>query len=264
MTKTEILDRCAVDEETRLTLARVLDKAQYTRARNVPSHTQFLTDGEQALAKKALEHFGNPRCVFWGGYEGASRRVCVFLPDWQEAFLPGSEDDPLTAVEVPMPRGSALTHRDFLGAMMGVGITREGVGDLLVSAGQCNAICTRSMGQTLVSQWTEVGRYPIKVKEIPLSEIKVEISAGKVKTETFQSLRFDAVAASAFSLSRAKAASYISSGKVMINHLLCTKPDRILEEGDSLSGKGLGKCVLKSINGTSRKGRILVELERFK
>lgn len=263
MTKTEILDRCAVDADSRLTLGRVLDKAQMTESRNVPGHSQFLSDGEQALSRKALEHMGNPRHLFWGGYEGASRRVCVFLPDWQEKFLPEGEDDPLAAVEIPMPREANLTHRDFLGAMMGLGLTREVTGDILVGEDKCQVVCLKSVLGILLSQWSEVGRYPIKIREIPLSALEPMESAGKIKTETFQSLRFDAVAASGFGISRAKAASYISSGKVLLNHLPCTKPDRILEAGDSLSGKGLGKCVLKQVNGQSRKGRIIVELERF-
>lgn len=263
MTKTEILDRVAVDADSRLTLGRVLDKAQYTQNRNVPSHSQFLSDGEQALAKQALERMGNPRHQFWGGYAEAGRKVCVFLPDWQEEFLPGEEDEPLAAVEIPMPRDSKLSHRDFLGAMMGLGLSRDVAGDILVSEDKCQVVCLKSTQSILLSQWNEVGRYPIKIRPIGLDALEAQPSGGKVRTETFQSLRFDAVAAAGLGISRAKAASYISSGKVMVNHLPCTKPDRILEEGDSLSGKGLGKCVLRKVNGQSRKGRIIVELERF-
>lgn len=264
MTKTEILDRVALDGDSRLTLGRVLDKAQHTQQRNIPSHSQFLTDGEQALSRKALEMVGNPRHCFWGGYEGASRQVCLFLPDWQEEFIPGGEEDPLAAVEIPMPREGKLTHRDFLGAMMGLGLTREVAGDILVGEDKCQVVCLRSALDILLSQWREVGRYPIQPREIPLEKLEKQEAAGQVRTETFQSLRFDAVAASGFGISRAKAASYIAGGKVLLNHLPCTKPDRLLEAGDSLSGKGLGKCVLKNVNGQSRKGRIIVELERFK
>lgn len=263
MTKTEILDRCALDGDSRLVLGRVLDKAQYTQSRNIPTHSAFLSDGEQALSRKALECIGNPRHTFWGGYEGALRRVCVFLPDWLEEFCPEGEEDPLTAVEIPMPRESKLTHRDFLGAMMGLGLSRDVAGDILVGEARCQVVCLKSAAKILLSQWSEVGRYPIKIREIPLSELEPQERGGKIKTETFQSLRFDAVAAAGLGLSRAKAASHISAGKILLNHLPCTKPDRILEEGDSLSGRGLGKCVVKQIQGQSRKGRIIVELERF-
>ncbi len=260
MTKTEILTRFGIDDASRLTLGRVLDKAEYTRTRDVPSHSHFLTDGEQILAQRALAAFGGGRYVLFGGYEGASRKVCVFLPDWMEELEP---EEPLGAVEVTPPRDSALTHRDYLGAMMGLGITREVAGDLLVTEERCQVVCLRSALNVLLTQWSEVGKYPVKVREIPLDRLEPVESGGKCRVETFQSLRFDAVAASGLNIPRTKAASLISGGKLLLNHLPCTKPDRLLEEGDTVSGKGFGKCVLKKINGQSKKGRVIVELERF-
>lgn len=263
MTKTEILTRFAIDDATRLTLGRVLDKAEYTRARNVPSHSHFLSDGEQILAQRALNAFGAARYVLFGGYEGASRKVCVFLPDWMEDLHPEDPEGPVGAVEVTPPRDSSLTHRDYLGGMMGLGITREVAGDLLVTPERCQVVCLRSALPTLLTQWGEVGRYPVKTREIPLRQLEPVESGGRVFVETFQSLRFDAVAAAGLKLSRTKAASLISGGKLLVNHLPCVKPDHLLEEGDTISGKGFGKCVLRRINGQSKKGRVIVELERF-
>ena len=259
MNKADILAHVAVDEQSRLTLARVLDKADYTRLRNVPAHSQFLTDGEQILADKALTAAKCERWSFWGGYEGAERKICIFLPDWAEEM----DEEPLAAVEVTAPMGAKLSHRDYLGAMMGLGLTREAAGDLLVSNDRCQVVCLRSILPTLLTQWVEVGKWSVHVREIPLSELEPGEDDVKIRRETFQSLRFDAVAAAGFGLSRAKAASLISGGRILLNHLPCTKPDRILAQGDSLSGKGLGKCVLARVTGESRKGRIMVELERY-
>lgn len=263
MTKRDILARLAVDDDRRLTLARVLDKAEYSRTRNVPAGTHFLTDGEQKLCEKALAAVGGPRHLLWGGYPEAERRVCVFLPDWAEEFLPGGEDDPLAAVELPVPKDSGLSHRDFLGAMMGLGLTRDVAGDILVGESVCQVVCLKSALPLLLREWTEVGRYPVKVREVPLDELTPGEKDVKVRRETFQSLRFDAVMAAGFNLSRAKAAGLIAGGKVQLNHLPCTKPDRLLEPGDSMTSKGLGKCVLARVTGESRKGRIMAELERY-
>lgn len=263
MTKRDILARLAVDDDSRLTLARVLDKAEYSRTRNVPAGTHFLTDGEQKLCEKALAAVGGPRHLLWGGYPEAERRVCVFLPDWAEEFLPGGEDDPLAAVELPVPKDSGLSHRDFLGAMMGLGLTRDVAGDILVGESVCQVVCLKSALPLLLREWTEVGRYPVKVREVSLDELTPGEKDVKVRRETFQSLRFDAVMAAGFNLSRAKAAGLIAGGKVQLNHLPCTKPDRLLEPGDSMTSKGLGKCVLVRVTGESRKGRIMAELERY-
>lgn len=281
MTKTELLTRFAVDEESRMTLARVLDKAEHAQARNIPAHSQFLTDGEQRLADQVLAAVRCPRYQFWGGYEGAERKACLFLPDWAEEFQAGGEDDPLAAVEVTVPTdaklarhipggsaeagstGPRLSHRDYLGAMMGLGLSRDGLGDILITPAGCQAVCLKSVLPTLLTQWTEAGRHTVKVREIPLSQLTPGESDVKIRRETFQSLRFDAVAAAGFGISRAKASSLIAGGRILLNHLPCAKPDKILEAGDSLTGKGLGKCVLARVTGESRKGRIMVEMERY-
>lgn len=263
MSKQDILDHLAPDAQSRMALARVLDKAEYARTRNVPAYSQFLTDGEQGLAEKALAAAGVGRYRFWGGYEEAERQVCLFLPDWLEDFAPGGEEDPLAAVEVTAPQDAKLTHRDYLGAMMGLGLDRDGLGDILPGAAGCQVVCLKTVLPALLTQWLEVGRYQVRVRELPLGELTPGEKDVKLRRETFQSLRFDAVAAAGFNISRAKAASLISGGHIQLNHLPCVKPDRILEPGDSLTAKGLGKCVLARVTGQSRKGRIMVELERY-
>lgn len=262
MDKRPILDHLAVDADSRLSLARLLDQLELCQRRDIPTHSHFLSDGEQALARQAVAAAGGTAFRFYGGYEGASRQVCIFLPGWFDETQPLA-DDPLAAVEVPLPRDGKLSHRDFLGALMGLGITRDLLGDILVGEQACQVICLRSSLPILLTQWGEVGRYPVSPREVPLETVTPVTSDVERFCETFQSLRFDAVAASAFRIPRTKAANLISAGRLLLNHLPCSKPDRLLEEGDSLSGKGLGKCRLAKVNGLSRKGRIIVELERF-
>ena len=124
MNKADILAHVAVDEQSRLTLARVLDKAEYTRLRSVPAHSQFLTDGEQILADQALTAAKCERYSFWGGYPTAERKICVFLPDWAEEM----DEEPLAAVEVTAPQGAKLSHRDYLGGRDGSGAHPGGGG----------------------------------------------------------------------------------------------------------------------------------------
>lgn len=263
MSKRDILAHLAVDDQSRMALARVLDKAEYAQTRSVPAHSQFLTDGEQALAGQALAAAGAGRYRLWGGYEGAERKVCVFLPDWLEDLEPDGEEDPLAAVAVKVPQDAKLTHRDYLGSLMGLGLDRDGLGDILTGESGCQVVCLKTLLPTLLTQWTETGRHAVQVRALSLGELKPGERDVKIRRETFQSLRFDAVAAAGFGISRAKAASLISSGRVQLNHLPCTKPDKLLEQGDSLTAKGLGKCVLARVTGESRKGRIMAEMERY-
>ena len=85
MNKTELLNKLARDNGERLLLARALDKLELARQRNIPACTGFLSPQERVSVENLLNACGHPRHLFFGGYEGAERTVCAFLPDWQEA-----------------------------------------------------------------------------------------------------------------------------------------------------------------------------------
>lgn len=266
MTKRELLDRCARDGDERLLLSRVLDKLELAQNRGVPAHTQFLSPGEQAAVTDLLGAWGRPRHLFFGGYEDAERRVCAFLPDWQEEddFLSGG-DTPLSAVEVRFPGGGSLTHRDILGSLMGLGLTREKLGDILLpEPGLCQVVALKEAVPILTSQWESAGRYKCQqVRQIPLSALAPRPPQIRTIRDTVASPRLDAVLGSAFSLSRSKASAYISAGKVAVNHRECLKSDKQVEEGDVLTCRGLGKCIVREVPGQSKKGRTMLVLERY-
>lgn len=141
MNKTELLNKCARSGEERVLLARALDKLELAQNRSVPACTPFLSPGEQASVTDLLNAWGRPRHLFFGGYEGAERAVCAFLPDWQEEsdFLADPEG-PVAALEAAFPADAELSHRDILGALMGLGITREKLGDILLDHGRCQVL----------------------------------------------------------------------------------------------------------------------------
>ena len=264
MNKKELLDRCARSGEERVLLARALDKLELAQSRGVPAHTPFLSPGEGASVADLLNAWGRPRHLFWGGYEGAERTVCAFLPDWQEEedFLSDPEG-PLTVVEGTFPRDAQPGHRDILGALMGLGLTREKLGDILLpEPGKCQVVVLREAAPILLSQWESAGRWKVSLKETPLSQLAPKPAQVKTIRDTVATPRLDAVAASAFSLSRSRAADLISSGRVQLIYRECVKPDRTVEEGDTISCRGLGKCKVKKLGGLSKKGRVMVELER--
>ena len=265
MTKKELLDRCARDGEERVLLARALDKLELAQNRGVPAHTPILSPGEQAALADLLAAWGHPRHLFWGGYPDAERRVCAFLPDWQEEDgLLSDPEGPLAALEAKFPAGAALGHRDILGALMGLGITREKVGDILLPGpGVCQVVVLRDALPILLSQWEGAGRWKVRLEAIPLDRLTPKPAQVKTIRDTVATPRLDAVLAAGFSLSRSKAAGYISAGKVAVNHRECLKSDKLVEEGDVLTCRGLGKCVVKEVPGQSKKGRTMLVLERY-
>lgn len=264
MNKRELLDRISTCPEERLLLARIMDKLDFTRSRGIPSHTPFLTLAEQEGAARLIAAAGHPEHLFWGGYEDAERKLCVFLPDWLDGEgFQSSEDCPLTALTLSAPQDAALTHRDYLGSILGLGINREKVGDLLVGEGVCQVLLLREVEKILLTQLDQVGRTRVKIAPCPLDRLSPPEKNIRTIRDTVATLRLDAVAASGFSTSRSKMAALISSKKLTVNGRECDKPDRAVEEGDVLACRGLGKCVLKEVAGQSKKGRTMILIERY-
>lgn len=264
MTKTELLDRCASDGEERLLLARVLDKLELCRRRSIPACTGFLSPGERAAAEGLIAACGHPSHLFFGGYEGAERTVCAFLPDWLEAEdWRAGEDCPVAALHCAFREEEELSHRDFLGSIMGLGITREKIGDILVARGGADVLVLRELEPYLLQNLDSAGRVRLKVSPLSLGELVPPEVKRETVRDTVSSLRLDAVAAAAFRLSRSKAAELIAAGRVMLNYRECLKGDRPVAEGDVISCRGFGKCAVKELPGLSKKGRIMIVLERY-
>ena len=146
---------------------------------------------------------------------------------------------------------------------MGIGLTRERVGDILVGEKAAQIVCLKDAAPILLSQFDQAGRYRLKLREIPLSELAPAPAEVKVIHDTVSTLRLDAVLSSGFSLARAKAADAVTGGRVALNHRECLKPDKAVEQGDVLTCRGLGKCVIKEVPGQSKKGRTMLVIERY-
>ena len=264
MNKTELLRPYSSNSDKRLLLARVLDKLEQCQNRNIPTCSGFLTPEERGDAQALFARLPQVRAVFFGGCEESERVICAFLPDWlEEADWREGEDCPVAALLVEVPGFAQLSHRDYLGSIMGLGLTREKIGDILPLEQGAQVIVLRESLSILLSQWDAVGRYPVKLREIPLSEISAKEAEVKVIKDSVASLRLDSVVASGFSLSRSRAGELIAGGKVLRNHVVCDKTDKVVEEGDVFSCRGLGKCVLVLVGGSSKKGRVRIEMARY-
>ena len=144
-----------------------------------------------------------------------------------------------------------------------MGIVREKVGDLLVSENGCDLIVLDSVAQFLLQSWTDAGRARLAVSEIGPKDLRIPQARCEEVRDTVQTLRLDAVAATGFRLSRSKAAALIESGKVQVNWSDCLKPDRLLEQGDVVTARGLGKMELQEVGGVTRKGRTGIVIRRY-
>lgn len=264
MDKTVLLDRLGATGEDRLVLARVLDKVRQAQERNIPAATDFLSPQQQMITADLLRLANIPETAYvaWGGYDGAERKLILFLPDWMDAENVG-DDLPIRCLRASFREDDKLNHRDFLGSLMGMGIVREKLGDILVGPDSADLIVLDTVAEFLLQSWNSAGRAKLRVSEIEPGHLHIpEVKCQEVR-DTVSSLRLDAVASTGFKMARGKAAELISSGRVQVNWRECTKPDKLLAAGDTISARGFGKFVLAEVGGTTRKGRTSIVIKRY-
>ena len=255
------IEKIANTPEDKVLLAKVWDKIQAGIRKNIPANTCFLTLRELDMTRYL---FGNiDGLIPFGGYADAQRQMLVYLPDYLDEAALTSEDAPLLCLRATFYQGDSPSHRDFLGALMGAGIAREAVGDICVGKSSCVFFVTREIAPYILQNFTEAGRTKVHLEEIPLSQVEVPEPETKQIRDTLASLRLDSVISSGFRVSRSAAAQYVTTGRAAINGLPCEKPDKPVEEGSSVSVRGMGKIKLTTVNGQTKKGRISVVIDRY-
>ena len=260
MDKRQTIAHLAQDKEEAMLLALLCERMEAAERKNIAYFSPFLTGREQMLAQKLL---ADTACTFFGGYAGAERQILCYLPDYMDADFLSSDASPICAVRAAFFEKDRLSHRDVLGALMGAGIKRGCVGDIFVTEGACEFLLLREMLEFVVENFTSAGRTRLHAEEIPLCKLQVPQANVKTLRDTVPSLRLDCVISAGFSISRGKAAEYIAQGRAELDHAPCTKCDKLTEQGAVISVRGVGKMRLKSVDGTTKKGRIGVTVERY-
>ena len=208
--------------------------------------------------------FGQPEGLYaFGGYPEAERKMLVFLPDYLEESSLMEEDSPVVCLRCTFYLEDSLSHRDFLGALMGAGIGRETVGDICVDKGSCDFFVTAEIAPYILQNFTSAGRTRVHIRQIPLTEASIPAPEVKEIKDTLASLRLDSVISSGFRIGRSLACQYIQTGKAAVDGLPCEKPDKPVAEGMKISVRGLGKIQLAAVGGKTKKGRISVVIHRY-
>ena len=238
---------------------RTLDLARRAEKYAAPTNTGFLTPAEQAELD-AFCRRERLRAVFCGGADACERRAAFFLPSWQEDAPDIS--DALAALEIRAAFGTP-GHRDYLGAILGLGIKRDCLGDIRVTGSTAYLFCLASIAPYLCTNLESVGRCGVKVRRMELSDVPPPERQFKEVRFTVKSPRLDSVLAGTFGLSRSAAAAAVAQGLVSVNYLPCEKPDRLVAAGDVLSLRGKGKATVGAPGGRTRKDRQFITVERW-
>ena len=179
------------------------------------------------------------------------------FPEWDEL-----REFPIASITFTYRKADKLTHRDFLGSLMGLGLTRESVGDILVEEGRAVAFLSEDISDFVISQVEKIGRTGVMVKkghESPLPQ-KGEIREFDC---TIASERLDCVVAALCNFSRSLAVEKIANGLVSVNSVVTEKTTKILVSGDAVTVRGKGKFIIDSVDGKTRKNRIILKYKKY-
>lgn len=225
----------------------------YNRANQnyYPVFSDFLNLEEQSvLAKSYLP------CVLYGGYEGAERVVAGFGDNVCE------QDFPIRCVEIkPVNKKFAdkLSHRDFLGGLMNLGIKRELLGDIIIFKNSAYLFCLDKISNYIKDNLSRVRHTTVEVNEVDAPPVKAVEPKG-AEEMVIASLRVDVAVCQVYNLSRNECAKLFETDKVFINSRKLESRSYQLKEGDMVSVRGYGRFQFVSVVRKTKKDRLVAEM----
>lgn len=250
-------------EEPHLLINRIEDLHKQALKRQIISETEFL---DMAEGSAALRHLKKSHYSFnlWGGYEEAERKIALIYPDeFVERF---NVSDHLTFLKVT-PRNNPFAkqpgHRDYLGALMNLGIERRVLGDIIMQEQGCILICVNHIVDYLETHFTKVGNNEISL--LTINDLSDVISNRKFRhiRNTVSSTRLDSLVKVCINVSRGDSATLIKSGKVFVNGLEIDKISFEVAQTSIISIRGYGKYRLTTIGKRTKKDRLVVEIDQY-
>ncbi|MHB8918997.1 MAG: YlmH family RNA-binding protein [Desulfocucumaceae bacterium] len=247
--------------EDKTLLARVADMAEAVLHTRQPDVTHFYDPYHTGLIVSALKPVAGLACRSDGGYLGSERQRVVICPDYMD---PADADSRLGFLSISGSfHGSRPGHRDYLGSLLGLGLKREKMGDILVNEGGAHAVVAAEVVQYIRGSLSGVGRWEVSVQEIEAGDLKLQEEKVREISATVSSMRLDSLAAAGFGVSRTKMAEFISAGRVNLNWQVKASPSQQVRVGDIISIRGRGRVEVAEVRGTSRSGRTFVLLKRY-
>ncbi|HHW57651.1 MAG TPA: RNA-binding protein [Clostridia bacterium] len=222
-------------------------------------YTDFLSLAEQKIFEKVILKCKQQDIsyILDGGYPLAERKIAIVYHDF---LVP--EDIPISALRIEEDF-SQLSHRDVLGSLLGLGIKRQKIGDIIVKEHKCDILLHKDVENYVLTNLFKVGKREVEVNSISLKDVMAPEIKYKDVFSTVASLRVDSITAAGFGISRTKASELIKSVVAQINWEYVENPSAEIKEGDIISLRGFGRIKLEEIRGKTKKGRISVHILRY-
>ncbi|KIL35351.1 RNA-binding protein S4 [Cohnella kolymensis] len=230
--------------------------------RHETKRTDFLDPRQAYILFSLANRHPDAQVRLDGGSADAERQRAIIAPDYRNIEV---EDMGIAVLDISSDdrRISELDHGDYLGALLGLGIKRDKIGDLHVREDGCHALIAEEIGDFLIGHMKQAHRVDVMVSMLPLSalqEVKIKLDE---QMFSVASLRLDGVASDVFRLSRTKIMAPIRAGRCRVNWKSEEDPSTLLKAGDVVSMKGFGRFKVLDVEGVSKSGRIRVRIGKF-
>ena len=257
-------------------LKRIRELANLSYQRDIVTFSDFLNLNEQNIVHNHKNQMPGVITESFGGYGQAERQMIAFIPDalsydmedteTKDSSLPYGWEFPFVCICIrPLHEKytDKLTHRDFLGAILNIGIERNKIGDILLTDDGTYVFCHETMAELLCRELTHI-RHTSVYAQITDPDSFSWQPVYETIHGTVASLRLDSLLSLAFGSSRSSLTSLVENGSIYVNGRLTTSNGYKLKNGDIISARGYGKFQFCSVLSETRKGRLSVEIKRYK
>lgn len=241
---------------------RALEWVERSAQQHELKRTDFLDPRQAEIAASLANRHPDVHIRLDGGYEQAERKRAIIGPDYRNL-----DDEPI-GISVLAVHGSArehleLDHGDYLGALLGLGIKRDRIGDIHVHQSFGHIIVLDEIADYLNIHLRQVHRLNVLTEILPLAELRTIVQKLEEESLSVASMRLDGIASDVYRVSRAKIVDPIRAGRCKVNWKTEEDPSELLKAGDVVSFKGLGRFKVLDVEGVTKKGRIRVKIGKF-
>ncbi len=255
-------------QEDKLCLSQILDRIEFSKARDRIESTEFFLDMYQvSLVENFLRKWKMTNYKLWGGYEEAERKLFIIYPDkYDEKMIEKNNEKTLKVVRIILPEEEIgkYSHRNYLGGIVKLGLKREKIGDIIVREEGADIVTLEDFADILKQQLPTLTRF--EKSKITIEEI-TNLQKREIKVESIKiivpSLRLDNFVSDLARTSRSKAVQIIAQERVFVNGQNETKTSKQLKLNDIITIRGKGRFLIKEFAGTTRSNRNIVVVEKY-
>ncbi len=243
-----------IDKESKFQASKVLDEYVLSNKANCQVVTDFLTPSFLTELTDELEKKENEHDIFtFGGFNSAERRCIIFNKDEYNYF-----EIEVIKITTNTKYNKPLEHRAVLGSILGLGVTRNKIGDIIFDGDNCYVFLKSDIKDFIIFNLEYVGRSKVKVEESLYTVSEIDLDE-KLKTATVSSLRIDTIISSVTKYSRSDVKKLFEKELVLVNWKVCKNSSTVAKELDVITVRRFGRIKIQHIRGISKKGKLIID-----